>query len=276
MRERRDACRRNNNAATTTIIIEKKKLRMEILNSLKSAVVTLLLLLSVISVSGSVNHQREVDSVRITYGHLDGYAIYQSRAIYAFHNNAYVLQKEEALGANSAQQLPDTIMRETVCKLLNDSRLYAKEDYCDCVRITTEDYADYMRVLNDSIHDPLPFIKDLPKDQYELDKNVFLLLSCSDIIKIVESPDQKIYIPKPLLKIELTGSDGCIMSMEPKSYYEGTAWEITCDGKKSYLDFEHVMSFLKETHFDKYAYFFERFYLLFQIADKLKGREGRQ
>ena len=246
---------------------------MEISNKINHKVFTSLLLLISIGTYGTVSLQKKIDSICITYGHLDGYAIYQSRAIYAFHNNAYVLQKEEALGANRALQLPDTIMRETVCKLLNDSRLYAKEDYCDCVRITTEDYADYMRVLNDSIHDPLPFIKDLPKDQYELDKNVFLLLSCSDIIKIVESPDQKIYIPKPLLKIELTGSDGCIMSMEPKSYYEGTAWEITCDGKKSYLDFEHVMSFLKETHFDKYAYFFERFYLLFQIADKLKGRE---
>ncbi len=249
---------------------------MEISNRMKYKVFTSLLLLISSSTYGTVSQQKEIDTICITYGHLGGYAIYQSRAIYAFHNNAYVLKKEEALGSNSAQQLPDTIRRETVCKLLSDSGLYAKEDYCNYVRITTEDYADYMRVLNDSIQDPLPFIKDLPKDQYELDKSVFLSLSCSDIIKIIESPDQKIHVPKPLLKIELTSSDGCIMSMEPISYYEGTAWEITCDGKKSYLDFEYVMSFLKETQFDKYAYFFERFYLLFQIADKLKGREDAQ
>ena len=223
-------------------------------------------------VCGLAKDQNDVDSIRITFTHLDGYGVYLARACYAYQNNVYKLQFENSSGLPRFQQFPMTISKENVSKLLNDCNLYSTEDRCEFIKITKDDYYNYIKIINDkdSFENYFPFLDNFKKDLYELEEDSFLSLSCSEIINIIESPIESPYYHKPLFKIELIGKKTGKITIRPQWYFDGTAWIVLSHGKTMYVANEYLMSFLKDIQYDKYVYFEDRFYLLFQIADVLE------
>lgn len=223
-----------------------------------------------------LNITNDVDSIRITYGYLIGYATYRSTACYAFHKKAYKLQIEKSSDIHNVWQLPKTISKESVSKLLNDCNLYSTEDRCEFIKITKHDYSNYIKIINDkdSLDYYLPlaydFIFDFMKnlDAYKLKEDAFLSLSCDEIINILESPHIFADL-KPMLIIELISKNAGRTTIAPQWYFDDTAWEILTHGKKMYVANEYPMSFLKDIQYDRYVDLQERFYLLFQIAQKL-------
>ena len=116
-------------------------------------------------------------------------------------------------------------------------------------------------------------MQEVNTGRYKLTEERFRLLSCSEIVDILESPKKYLISSKPLFKIELIYKNGPITTIEPKWNFEGTIWSIICDGKETYIENQYVKPFLKEICFDKYVCFNDRFYLLFQIADSLGKNE---
>ena len=244
---------------------------MGILNDLNHRVLVIIMLLVSTCMCGLAKSQNDVDSIRITFGHLDGYAIYRTTVCYAYHNKAYKLQIEKSSDLHRSLQLPKTISKISVSKLLNDCEIYSTEDRCEFIKITKEDYSNYIKIIDnkDSLDSYLPFLLDFNKDQYELEENAFLSLRCSEIITIIESPCQIFAHYKPLLKIELISKNAGKITIEPQWYFDGTAWMVLSHGKKKYVANEYCISFLKDIQYDKYVYLYERFYFLFQIAETL-------
>lgn len=242
---------------------------MEILNSLRYKAIAFLVSVVCTNAFGLNHNPQAINSIRITYNYINGYAVYRSVAIYALNNNTYVLQK--GIDTTHIQYLPEIIEWNKVSKLLNDYILYVKEDICDGLKITHDDYSNYIKALDDSIYNYLPFMQNIKKEQYKLNEDTFLSLSCDEILNIIESPNNLFSSFKPLLNLELAYENGEIISIEPKWYFEGTTWSVVKNGQEIFLDNKYVMSFLRDICFDKYAIFGERFYLLFQIADNIKG-----
>lgn len=252
---------------------------MGILNNLNQKVLVILILLINTCVYGLAKGQNEIDSIRITYDyHNGGYGIYRSTACYAFHKKAYKLQLEKSHNVHNARQLPKTISKESVSKLLNDCNTYAIEDRCEFIKITKDDYSNYIKIINDkdSLDNYLPFLDDFKKEQYELEEDAFMSLSRSDIVNIIESsisPTSFIGAhSKPTLIIELICNNAESITIEPQWYFEGTAWKVLSQDKERYVGYENIMSFLKDIHYDMYAAFTERFYLLLHIADRIKEK----
>ncbi len=235
-------------------------------------------------VCGLAKGQNDVDTIRITFSlYLGGYGSYRCTTCYAYHKKSYNLQLEKSSGIPRFYQPPKTISKESVAKLLNDCNLYSTEDRCEYIKITKDDYSNYIKILNnkDSLMDYylLSFI-DFEKDPYELKEETFLSLSSCEIIDIIESPYQSPYhilIPQtPLLKIELISKNTGKTTIEPLWYFDGTAWKVLSHDKIKYIAYEYLMSFLKDIQFDKYVYFEDRFYLLFQIADVLLNNQQKK
>ena len=242
---------------------------MEILNNFRNIILGLFLLFSNPNMYGEIYDLARIDTVRIAYSHLGGYAIYRSVACYVLHNCNYEVQTEEY----NVQEVPKTIHKEAVTRLLNNCNQYALEDCCNYLKITKKDYSNYKKILKDSICDYIPFFQDSLKDEYELTEDYYLSLSCNDIIRIIESSNDLFTYYKPQLKIELVNADHEIISIEPQWYFEGTAWNVKFCSKIMYIDFEHIISFLKEIQLkEEYYHFAERFYLLFQIANNVSQR----
>ena len=80
---------------------------------------------------------------------------------------------------------------------------------------------------------------------------------------------------KPILIIELTSNNGGSITIEPQWYFYDTAWKVLSQGKERYVGYEYIMAFLKDIQYDKYPFFWERFYLLFQIADAIKEKRAK-
>ena len=240
---------------------------MGISNSLRYKLIAFLV--SVISTNafGLKHNPKAIDSIRITYAYFDGYAVCQSVAVYTYNSNAYVLQK--GIDTTNVRNLPEIIEKDKISEFINAYLCYAKEDICDGIRITHDDYANYIKVLDDSVSYYLPFMQDVTKEQFKLNENAFISLSCDEIVNVLETPNNLFASYKPLLKIELIFGNGDIISLEPKWYFEGTTWTVIHNELEAYLDNKYVMAFLNGIHFDKYAHFGERFYLLFQIAYSL-------
>ncbi len=249
-------------------------LAMGFLNNLNQKVLVIFILLINTCVYGLAKGQNDIDSIRITYGyHNGGYGIFRSTACYAFHKKAYKLQLEKSHNVHNARQLPKTISKESVSKLLNDCNTYAIEDRCEFIKITKDDYSNYIKIINDkdSLDNYLPFLDDFKKEQYELEEDAFMSLSRSDIVNIIESsisPTSFIGVhSKPTLIIELICNNAGSITIEPQWYFDGTPWKVLSQGKERYVGHEYVMSFLKDIQYDKYPLFWERFYLLLQIAE---------
>ena len=105
-------------------------------------------------------------------------------------------------------------------------------------------------------------------------------LSRNDIVNIIESPNtspNSFYLvhSKPILIIELTSNNGGSITIEPQWYFYNTAWKVLSQGKERYVGYEYIMAFLKDIQYDKYPFFGERFYLLFQIADAIKEKRAK-
>ena len=99
-------------------------------------------------VYGLAKGQNEFDTIRITYGYYNGgYGTYRSTACYAFHKKAYKLQLKKSDNVHNASQLPKTISKESVSKLLNDCNLYATEDRCEFIKVTKDDYSSFMKII---------------------------------------------------------------------------------------------------------------------------------
>lgn len=259
------------------MLLKRNKLTMGILNNLNHRVLIIIMLLVSTYVCGLAKNQNDVDSIRITFGHLDGYAICRITVCYAYDDNAYKLQIEKPSDLHPSLQLPKTISKISVSKLLNDCSLYSTEDRCEFIKITKDDYSNYIKIIDnkDSLDSYLPFLFDFNKDQYELEENAFLSLRCSEIITIIESPYHMFAHYKPLLKIDLISKDAGKITIEPQWYFDGTAWMVLSHGKKKYVANEYLISFLKDIKYDKYVYLYERFYILFQIAETLVN-QGRR
>ena len=254
-------------------------LAMGFLNNLNQKVLVIFILLINTCVYGLAKGQNDIDSIRITYGyHNGGYGIFRSTACYAFHKKAYKLQLEKSHNVHNARQLPKTISKESVSKLLNDCNMHAIEDRCEFIKITKDDYSNYIKIINDkdSLDNYLPFLDDFKKEQYELEEGAFMSLSRSDIVNIIESsisPTSFIGAhSKPTLIIELICNNAGSITIEPQWYFDGTPWKVLSQGKERYVGHEYVMSFLKDIQYDKYPLFWERFYLLLQIADMIKKK----
>lgn len=245
---------------------------MEILNNHRYIILGLFLLILNLNMYGVIYDKTRIDTVRITYSHFGGYAMYRSVVCYAFHNNIYELQTREC----NVQDVPKIIRKETVTGLLNYCNQYSLGDRCNYLEITKEDYSNYISILKDSLNDYMVYFQDSLKNEYELAEEYYLLLSCNDIIRIIESSNNMFAYYKPRLKIELVNADHEIISIEPQWYFKGTAWKVKFNGKEKYIDYKYVMSFLKEIQLkEEYYLFAERFYLLFQIADsKRKDNRG--
>ena len=255
----------------TTLLVTKYK-----------ALVIFILLVNT-CVYGLAKGQNEFDTIRITYGYYNGgYGIYRSTACYAFHKKAYKLQLEKSDNVHNASQLPKTISKESVSKLLNDCNLYATEDRSEFIKVTKDDYSSFIKIINDkdSLDNYLPFLYDFKKEQYELEEDAFMSLSRNDIVNIIESPNtspNSFYLvhSKPILIIELTSNNGGSITIEPQWYFYDTAWKVLSQGKERYVGYEYIMAFLKDIQYDKYPFFWERFYLLFQIADAIKEKRAK-
>jgi hypothetical protein len=254
---------------------------MVILNNLRYYVFGLFILFVNSGIYGVAHCQSKIDTIRITFSYMGGYVPNIAMACYVYQSEVYQLQTVQTYKSDDLQ-LPMIICKEVVAKLLNDCSLYSTEDECDYINITKDDYFNYIKILNDSYslkyYFPLldfpTYSQDFKKEQYELKEDEFLSLCCSDIIEIGNSHFSRLFTPsKPLIEICLVDSYGKIISIGPKGYYEGSAWVVNFQGKERYIDFECAMSFLRDIQFDRYAYFWNRFYLLFQIAENKKRIE---
>ena len=230
----------------------------------------------------SAKCQNDIDSIRITYFYYNGgYGGYCSTACYAYHKKDYRLLLEKSYNVQNASQLPKTVSKESVSKLLNDCNLYSSEDSCDFIKITKDDYTSYMKIINDkdSLDYYLIFL-NIEKEKYELEEDAFLSLSGREIVNIIESPppsENTLYFNieyKPLMRIELISNNAGSITIEPLWHFDGTVWKVLSQGKERYVGNEYVMAFLKDIRYDKYAYFGEKFYLLFKIADDIKEKRA--
>ena len=233
------------------------------------------LLLFALLVSTSMYGRSEIDTIRITFAQVDGYATSRSTVSYAYQNDEYQLQTTEPSFPHRIKDLPNTINKGCVSKLLNDISLYSDKSQCDYISITKEDYADYIKTLNnrDSLIyyfpqlDFHPFSQDFKKEQYELTEEEFLSLSCADIINMIRAP-HRLFLANGLpMKVELLSAQGGNIVIEPLWNFEGTAWKVVSSEKEAYIGHEYMMSFLRDIRFDKYAFFWEKRLLLFQIAE---------
>ena len=258
-------------------LLKRNKFTMGIFNNLNHQVLVIILLLANTWVCGQAKGKNEIDSIRVTYGYYNGgYGIYRSTACYAYHRKGYKLLMEKSHNVHNAWQLPKTISKECVYKLLDDLNLYSTEDRCEFIKITKDDYSSYIRIINDkdSLDNYLPFLYDFKKEQYELEEDAFLSLSSSDIVNIIESPTSSTSFfigvnSKPIMIIELISNHSGSITIEPQWYFDGTAWKVQSQGKARYVGNEYIMSFLKDIQYDKYVFLYERFYFLFQIADAI-------
>ena len=254
---------------------------MVILTNLRYYVLGLFLLLVNTGIYGIANYQFKADTIRVTFSHAGGYVPYIAVACYVSQNEVYQLQTIQT-HKSSGLQLPKTIGKGVVTKLLSDCSSYSAEDECEFTTITKDDYCKYTKILKDRdsllFYFPMlefpTFSQEFNKEHYELDEQEFLSLSCSDIIQIADFHIPRLFVPSlPLLRIELVDSYGETITIEPKRYYKGTAWGILSQGKETYINFECVMSFLRGIQFDRYACFLEKFYLLFQIAESIQNNK---
>lgn len=240
------------------------------MSNLKSRTIVFLLLFVRLGLYATDNNVGRLDSIRITYGYLDGYGLYRATSTYTYNNNVFILQKDKTQNEMDGHQVPDTIYSESVYKLWGDCRQCTQDDFCDCLEITVEDYDHLITVLNDSLPYYFPYLQSFSKNDYELRKEAFLELDCNEIIKMLECPHEFSALI-PLLKIEMYVS-GKIISIRPVSYFKGTAWEVLSNKTRTYLEYNNVLSFLRETHYDNFVCFYERFFLLFQLADNMRRR----
>ena len=239
---------------------------MVIFNYLRYNMLGLFILFVNTNIYGTIYLQSKIDTVRITFSHMGGYAVYLATACYVYQNNVYQLQTVQTDKFDD-QQIPKIIRKEVVTKLLNDCIQNSTEDRCRYITITKDDYLNFIKVLNDSLLNYIPFLQNIEKEQYKLEEDYFLSLNCNDIINIIESPNNLFaYFSSPL-KIELLNNKGEGIIIEPQWYFKGTAWKLKCSScKEAYVGYNYIMSFLRDIQIDKYAYFSDRFYLLFQIA----------
>ena len=233
------------------------------------------LLLLALLVCTSMYGRSGIDTIRITFAQVDGYATSRSTVSYAYQNDEYQLQTTEPSFPHRIKDLPNTINKGCVSKLLNDVSLYSDKSQCDYISITKEDYADYIKTLNnrDSLIyyfpqlDFHPFSQDFKKEQYELTEEEFLSLSCADIINMIRAP-HRLFLANGLpMKVELLSAQGENIVIEPLWNFEDTAWKLVSSEKEAYIGHEYMMSFLRDIRFDKYAFFWEKRLLLFQIAE---------
>ena len=258
--------------------VRNQKLVLMILNNIRYNVLGLFILFVNTSIYGMVNNLSTIDTIRISFTQTNGYAAYRTVVSYAYKYNAYQLEKIESPFPDGVKDLPNTINKDCVSKLLNDCVQYSSESQCDYINITKYDYADYIKILNnrDSLinYFPLldfyPFSQDFKKEKYELEENDFLSLSCTEIINIIKSP-HRLFLSNGLyfVKIELSSAKGDLIIIEPLWCFEGTAWRINYSGKEAYVGFGYIMSFLRDIQFDKYAFFCDKNILLFQIAESI-------
>lgn len=222
---------------------------------------------------GVTNYQFKIDTIRISFAQVDGYATYHSVVSYVYRQNVYQLQAVHSPFPNRIENLPNIINEKYVTRLLNDCSQHTSEDQCDYIYITKADYSKYIKILNDSdslisYFPQLEFYPDFKKEQYELTEDEFLSLSCTDIINIVKSPRQLFSANDTWsIKLELLDSKGKKIVIAPQWYFEGTAWKVTFPKKEVYIGYEYIMSFLRDVHFNQYAFFWEKCNLLFQIAE---------
>ncbi len=233
---------------------------------------------------GITNYQSKIDTVRISFVQADGYAAYRSVVSYAYRHNAYQLQDIYSPFQYRIKNLPRIIDKKYVTRLLNDCSQHFSEDQCDYIYITKADYSNYLKILNDSDSlisnfPQLEFYPDFRKEQYELTEDDFLSLSCTDIINIIESPHQLFFANDTwAIKLELVDAKGKKIIIEPQWYFEGTAWKVKYTPKEIYVGYECVMSFLRDIHFNQYVFFWEKYNLLFQIAEStiIKNKDGHE
>ena len=218
-------------------------------------------------------YSSDIDSIHITFEYEYGYGTCRSTASYVFQDNIYKLVPNEASNAKNAPKLIGAISKKNVDKLLKDCNRHASADICKYISITSDDYADYAKILNDSIAFENEYVMiyyllcdKRKREDYILNKETFLSLECDDILKIIDT-HYHFYFNKFVTKIDLFTSDGDTISIAPKCYYEGTPWSVFSRGKELYLSNDDVMSFLKNTQLEHIAPFWEKSYLLIQIAD---------
>lgn len=244
---------------------------MVIFNNIRYYLLGLALLFISNNTLGLTKNHPEIDTIRISFEYKDGYAIKYSRVCYAYNHNEYQLQRDKSVCISILKELPCIIEKESIEDLLYNCHLYSSEEQCDFINITEEDYSNYMSILNDSLFYYFPYLQDFPKEQYELKMEEFLSLSCSDIVNMIESQHHHFLFERPCLgiKLELLSNTKKKIVIEPQWFFEGTAWRVKSSGKEVYIGYDYIMSFLHAVHFDKYTCFWEKFNLLFQIAESL-------
>lgn len=228
----------------------------------KHKVLVIFILLVNICMCGLAKGQNDIDSIRVTYNYFGGYGICRSTACYAYHRKDYKLLMEKSYNVQNVWQLPKTISKECVSKLLDDFNLYSAEDRCEFIKITKDDYSCYIKIINDkdSLENYLTFIDDFKKEQYELEEDAFLSLSSSEIVNIIESPTSSTSFfigvnSEPIMIIELISNNSGSTTIEHQWYFYGTAWKVQSQGKTKYVGNEYIMSFLKDIQYDKYVFF---------------------
>ena len=119
---------------------------METLNKISLRIFVLFLLFAHTNVYGFIScHKRVIiDTVRITYGYLNGYGMNRSIANYLFHQNVYELLTPPP--AQHSSSIPKTISENTVTKFYDDYNRYAINNCCDFIKITTSDYDSYIKI----------------------------------------------------------------------------------------------------------------------------------
>lgn len=248
---------------------------MKIFNVFRYITLGGLILFVNLTMYGVTNYQFKIDTVRISFTQVDGYASYRSVVSYAYRHNAYQLQTIYSPFPYRIKNLPGIINKKYVTRLLNDCSQYSSEDQCDYIYITEDDYSNYLKILNnnDSLISNFPqleFCPDFRKERYELTEDDFLSLSCTDIINIIESPHQLFFANNTWsIKLELLDTKGKKIVIEPQWYFKGTAWKVKFSQKEVYVGYEYILSFLRGIHFDQYAFFWEKYNLLFQIVESI-------
>ena len=212
----------------------------------------------------SANRNIRIDSIRITYSQIHGYGIHSYTACYKLSKKVYKLQMTNS---ENQQLLKDAISKRVVDRLVKDCSQHATENLCNLIRITNTDYSNYINTLNGDLPNYIPYIHRSKRELYELKEEFFTSLKCDEIIEILTSDNHPFVYFIPLFKIQLYGPDINTISIKPISYFQGTAWSVLNNDKETYMDFKYINPFLRNTAFDKYVFFYERFYLLYQIAD---------
>lgn len=254
---------------------------MVIFNNFRYKVLGLFILFTNINMYGNVNNLPIIDTIRITFTQVDGYATYRSMVSYAYQNDAYQLQAAESSFPHRIKDLPNTINKDCVRKLFNDFSQHSNKEQCDYISISKEDYADYIMTLNnrDSLIyyfpqlDFCPYSQDFKKEQYELTEEEFLSLSCADIINMIKAPHRLFLANGLSIKIELLSIQDKNITIEPLWYFESTIWRVASSEIEAYIGHEYMMSFLRDIRFDKYTFFWEKKLLLFQIAESIVERK---